>query len=68
MDSALFVLLVISALILMPSILVVIFGILCTPFVAATCAMLARRRGLDCRYYGLAGALYSMFSFSPECF
>ena len=48
-----------------PTMFITLVGIGASPVVAATCALLARRRGLSMRRYAIAGAIYSVLSFLP---
>lgn len=40
-------------------------GLIWMPFAAATCAFVARRKGLDIKVYGIAGAAYSVLFVIP---
>ena len=43
----------------------IFFSVVFSPLAAGICMWLARRRGLNIRYYGLIGAIYSAFSLLP---
>ena len=51
------------------SIIVTIYaGILFSPVAAATCALLARRRGLSVKRYALMGGIYSVMFLAPSVY
>ena len=51
--------------VLIPLVLSLAVSVLWMPFGVGSCMLLARRRGLSVRYYGIIGAIYSLPSILP---
>ena len=52
----------------LPIIVITYAGILFSPVAAATCALLARRRGLSAKRYALMGGIYSVMFLAPSVY
>ena len=56
---------VLSILVLVPTAMLALFGVVWTPVGAIICAVIARSKGLSPGRYAMIGALYSVLSFLP---
>ena len=56
---------VLALLVLVPTAMLALFGVVWTPIGAMTCALIARTKGLSPGRYAMIGALYSTLSFLP---